>query len=213
MNYIKNKEKEIEYNIKSDLQKEVKNILLTFNLTPLEEVSIGPYNVDFIEEDKTFQNISKNEIYYKKESNNSTKIILSDKKNYENIGKIIIEVNGEHHFYRNTKSYTSFSKLKHKLLSDLGYIVINIPYFDWAILKTYLNKKSYIKKIINDKSNIDMVSILPYNQQTLLLKNKELQNIKNTIHSEDAKSAFINSIAEFRRKKKLKFLKKKIKEI
>lgn len=58
-----------------------------------------------------------------------------------------------------------------------------------------------------------MVSILPYNQQTLLLKNKELQNIKKTIHSENAKSAFINNIAEFRKKKKLKFLKKKIKEI
>lgn len=213
MNYIKNKEKEIEYNIKSDLQKEVKHILLTFNLTPLEEVSIGPYNVDFVEKDQTFQNICKNEIYYKDQSNNYTKIISSNKKINENIGKIIIEVNGEHHFYRNTKSYTSFSKLKHKLLSDLGYIVINIPYFDWAILKTDLNKKSYIKKIINDKSNIDMVSILPYNQQTLLLKNKELQNIKKTIHSENAKSAFINNIAEFRKKKKLKFLKKKIKEI
>ncbi|KEG02561.1 RAP protein, putative [Plasmodium vinckei vinckei] len=213
MNYIKNKEKEIEYNIKSDLQKDVKNILLTFNLTPLEEVSIGPYNVDFVEQDQTFQNIYKNEILYQNQQNNYNKVISSNKKLNEHSGKVIIEVNGEHHFYKNTKSYTSLSKLKHKLLSDLGYIVINIPYFDWAILKTNLNKKSYIKKIINDKSNIDMISILPHNQQTFFLKTDELKNIKKAIHSGDAKSQFINSIAEFRKKNKLKFLKKKIKEI
>ncbi|SCN61376.1 RAP protein, putative [Plasmodium chabaudi chabaudi] len=213
MNYIKNKEKEIEYNIKSDLQKEVKNILLTFNLTPLEEVSIGPYNVDFVEQDQTFQNIYKNEIYYQDKQNNYNQFISSNKKLDEHSGKIIIEVNGEHHFYKNTKSYTSFSKLKHKLLSDLGYIVINIPYFDWAILNTDLNKKSYIKKIINEKSNIDMVSILPHNQQACLLKHDELKNVKKAIHSGYAKSQFINNIAEFRKKNKLKFLKKKIKEI
>ncbi|CAD2095708.1 RAP protein, putative [Plasmodium vinckei brucechwatti] len=213
MNYIKNKEKEIEYNIKSDLQKEVKHILLTFNLTPLEEVSIGPYNVDFVEQDQTFQNIYKNEILYQNQQNNCNQIISSNQKSNEHTGKIIIEVNGEHHFYKNTKSYTSFSKLKHKLLSDLGYIVINIPYYDWAILKTDLNKKSYLKKIINDKSNIDMISILPHNQQTFLLKTDELKNIKKAIHSGDAKSQFINNIAEFRNKNKLKFLKKKIKEI
>ncbi|CRG93907.1 RAP protein, putative [Plasmodium gallinaceum] len=249
INYIKNKDKSIEYHIKSDLQKSVKNILLTFNLNTLEEVPIGPYVVDFVEEDETTYNMPKNYLINKKKElskiENSSNIsnmsdtrdtisinnvdsdytgknyILnkeinnfnSEGKNCKNKKKIIIEVNGENHFYKNTKCYTSLSKLKHKLLSDLGYVVINIPYFDWGLLKTDLDKKAYIKKLISENSNVKLRSILPLNQKNDTLKTSELSKINESIQQCKKKKEFLSNIENLRKKNKLKFLKKKSKNI
>ncbi|SBS93890.1 RAP protein, putative [Plasmodium ovale] len=261
MNYIRNKEKNVEYNIKSYLQSNVKNILLSFNLSPLEEVPIGPYNVDFVEEDHTFFRISKKFIHHKGRSlsmgeNGSSEIVQneyeSNMKKKQHIGtnnsqprgdndadwdttqtpslldakleskKIIVEVNGEHHFYRNSKAYTSLSKLKHKLLSDLGYIVVNIPYFDWGILKTDLDKKAYIKKLLSENSNLYLRNVLPLRQKIEVSKQShneetlqpdQLNDIRQSIQHCKHKTEFLNSIREVRRKNKLRFLKRKAKRV
>ncbi|SBT37447.1 hypothetical protein POVWA2_035140 [Plasmodium ovale wallikeri] len=259
MNYIRNKEKNVEYNIKSYLQSNVKNILLSFNLNPLEEIPIGPYNVDFVEEDHTFFRISKNFIHHKGRNlsmgENASSEIVQNESNMKKkqpvhtsnsqprgdndaewdtaqtpnlLGanlkskKLIVEVNGEHHFYRNSKTYTSLSKLKHKLLSDLGYVVVNIPYFDWGILKTDLDKKAYIKKLLSEKSNIYLRNVLPLRQKIQVSKQShdadalqpdQVNDIKQSIQQCKHKTEFLNSIREVRRKNKLRFLKRKVKRV
>ncbi|SOS80656.1 RAP protein, putative [Plasmodium sp. gorilla clade G1] len=234
LNCIKNKQKTIEYHVKSDLQKNVKNILLTFNLTTLEEVTIGPYNVDFVEEDESFFKIPKNYIlhqnnhlmkhkHYTNDNNNNsinfqTYVKENDVNNVTNKfenkhKKLIIEVNGEHHFYKNTKSYISLSKFKHKLLSDLGYVVINIPYFDWAILNTDFDKKAYIKKLISDHCDIQIRNIINLNQKNEHINKKELDEISKTIQQSKEKTDLLTNIENLRKKNKIKFLKKKIKHI
>ncbi|CRH00807.1 RAP protein, putative [Plasmodium relictum] len=252
INCIKNKEKTVEYHIKSDLQKNVKNILLTFNLNMSEEVPIGPYNIDFVEEDETIYNIPKNYLISKDKrmsktenfsnftniSNKSNNVSISNEesnqryikknnilnkeitnfsnetKNCKNKKKLIIEVNGENHFYRNTKCYTSLSKLKHKLLNDLGYVVITIPYYDWGLLKTDLDKKAYIKKLISSNSTFNLRSILPLSQKNdTTLKKSELSKIKESIQQCEKKTKFLSDIEDLRKKNKLKFLKKKSKHI
>ncbi|SBT79595.1 RAP protein, putative [Plasmodium malariae] len=278
INCIRNKIKEIEYHIKSDLQENVKQILLTFNLCAEEEVPIGPYNVDFVEEDKAVFYFAKDYISTttekkkKKNCSSSTPGYTYDKncpsQNLKSEGnpqrgstpvnqtgsttlgqtresympqngeqlrmdresssthpkgvhnrqqieenKIIIEVDGEHHFYKNTKSYTSFSKLKHKLLNDLGYTVVNIPYFVWALLKTDLHKKAYIKKLLSDKTNFHLRQILSLNQSNEPLNKSQVSQINQTVQQSKSKTNFLIEIAKYRKKNKLKFLKKKIKNV
>ncbi|SOV18361.1 RAP protein, putative [Plasmodium sp. gorilla clade G2] len=233
LNCIKNKEKTIEYHVKSDLQKNVKNILLTFNITTLEEVTIGPYNVDFLEEDETFFKIPKNYIlhqnkhqikdkHYTNDNNNQNSINFQKCVNQNDINnitntfqnkKLIIEVNGEHHFYKNTKSYISLSKFKHKLLSDLGYVVINIPYFDWAILNTDFDKKAYVKKLISDHSDIQIRNIITLNQKNEHINKNEMDKISKTIQHSKEKTDLLTNIQNLRKKNKIKFLRKKIKHI
>ncbi|CAC9699158.1 RAP protein, putative [Plasmodium sp. DRC-Itaito] len=234
LNSIKNKEKTIEYHVKSDLQKNVKNILLTFNMTTLEEVTIGPYSVDFVEEDESFFKLPKNYILHRnkhlvkekhytndnnKNSKNYQKYVKENDVNnltnkFENKHKkLIIEVNGEHHFYKNTKSYISLSKFKHKLLSDLGYVVINIPYFDWAILNTDLDKKAYVKKLISDHCDIQIRNIINLNQKNEHINKNELDEISKTIQKSKEKTDLLTNIENLRKKNKIKFLKKKIKHI
>ncbi|KYN94973.1 RAP protein, putative [Plasmodium reichenowi] len=234
LNCIKNKQKTIEYHVKSDLQKNVKNILLTFNITTLEEVTIGPYNVDFVEEDESFFKIPKNYIlhqnkhlmnhkHYTNDNNNNsinsqTYVKQNDVNNVTNKfenkhKKLIIEVNGEHHFYKNTKSYISLSKFKHKLLSDLGYVVINIPYFDWAILNTDFDKKAYVKKLISDHCDIQIRNIINLNQKNEHINKKEFDQISKTIQQSKEKTDLLTNIEKLRKKNKIKFLKKKIKHI
>ncbi|KYN97319.1 putative RAP protein [Plasmodium gaboni] len=235
LNCIKNKEKTIEYHVKSDLQKNVKNILLTFNITTLEEVTIGPYNVDFLEEDETFFKIPKNYILHQNKHQIKDKHYTNDNNNQNSINfqkcvkendvnnvtntfqnknkKLIIEVNGEHHFYKNTKSYISLSKFKHKLLSDLGYVVINIPYFDWAILNTDFDKKAYVKKLISDHSDIQIRNIITLNQKNEHINKNEMDKISKTIQHSKEKTDLLTNIQNLRKKNKIKFLKKKIKHI
>ncbi|SOV24587.1 RAP protein, putative [Plasmodium sp. DRC-Itaito] len=235
LNCIKNKEKTIEYHVKSDLQKNVKNILLTFNITTLEEVTIGPYNVDFLEEDETFFKIPKNYILHQNKHQIKDKHYTNDNNNKNSINfqkcvkendvnnvtntfqnknkKLIIEVNGEHHFYKNTKSYISLSKFKHKLLSDLGYVVINIPYFDWAILNTDFDKKAYVKKLISDHSDIQIRNIITLNQKNEHINKNEMDKISKTIQHSKEKTDLLTNIQNLRKKNKIKFLKKKIKHI
>ncbi|ANQ09073.1 Uncharacterized protein PCOAH_00033500 [Plasmodium coatneyi] len=241
MSSIKAKEKDAEYHIKSDLQKEVKNFLLTFNLCMSEEVPLGPYDVDFVEEDPTFLRIPRNYLLrrdgqasivpggvtqhntnhngctsHQQESTTMGQLPESDPPNgnpHKRRTKLIIEVNGEHHFYKNSKSYTALSKLKHKLLSDLGYTVINIPYFEWGQLTTNLDKKAYIKKLISDSLTFEVVNVLPLNQKSEPLGKKEMAKVVSTIRQSRRRTDFLTDIAKFRGKNKLAFLKRKVKNV
>ncbi|CAA9988995.1 RAP protein, putative [Plasmodium knowlesi strain H] len=241
MSSIKAKEKEAEYYIKSDLQKEIKNFLLTFNLCMSEEVPLGPYDVDFVEEDPTFVRIPRNYLlrrdgqacivsggitqnctnsnahtFHQQGPTTKGHLPENDPPNgnpHKRKNKLIIEVNGEHHFYKNSKSYTALSKLKHKLLSDLGYTVINIPYFEWGQLKTNLDKKAYIKKLISDSLNFEVVNVLPINQKSEPLGKKEMAKVVSTIRQSKRKTDFLTDIAKFRGKNKLAFLKRKVKNL
>ncbi|GAB67231.1 hypothetical protein PCYB_112520 [Plasmodium cynomolgi strain B] len=242
MTFIKAKEKDAEYHIKSDLQKEIKNILLTFNLCMSEEVPLGPYNVDFVEEDQTFFLLPRNYLLRRdgqassmvseevpqhstnydgctsnqQESTTMSQLPESDSPNgntQKRRTKLIIEVNGEHHFYKNSKSYTSLSKLKHKLLCDLGYTVINIPYFEWGQLRTNLDKKAYIKKLISDSLSFEVVNVLPLNQKSEPLGKKEMEKVVSSIRQSRGRTDFLTGIAKLREKNKLAFLKRKVKNV
>ena len=63
--------------------------------------------------------------------------------------KIAIEVDGPSHFYINSTRYTAYSKLKHRILTRLGYKVIHIPYFEWNKLKCLGEKEEYVLAKLN----------------------------------------------------------------
>ncbi|KMZ92476.1 hypothetical protein PVMG_03831 [Plasmodium vivax Mauritania I] len=241
MAFVKAKEKGLEYHIKSDLQKEIKNILLTFNLCLSEEVPLGPYDVDFVEEDETFFRIPRN-WHLRRDGQafltpgGGTQHSANYNKHPPHQGesapmghppegdspngnppkrrtKLIIEVNGEHHFYKNSKSYTALSKLKHKLLSDLGYTVVNIPYFEWGQLKSNLDRKAYIKKLISDSLTFEVVNVLPLNQKSEPLGGEEMAKVASTIRQSRRRTDFLSGIAKLRGKNKLAFLKRKVKNV
>jgi very-short-patch-repair endonuclease len=57
--------------------------------------------------------------------------------------KIIVEIDGPHHFFRDTNIRTSSSILKHKILEHLGYQIVHVPYQEWAQCTSDLKKLVY----------------------------------------------------------------------
>lgn len=58
---------------------------------------------------------------------------------------IAIEVDGPSHFYANSKRYTAYTKLKHRLLTRMGYKVLHVPYFDWRKLRGAREREEYMR--------------------------------------------------------------------
>ena len=58
---------------------------------------------------------------------------------------IAIEVDGPSHFYVNTTKYTAYTKLKHRLLTRMGYRVLHVPYFEWRKLRGAKERETYMK--------------------------------------------------------------------
>jgi len=58
---------------------------------------------------------------------------------------IAIEVDGPSHFYANSKKYTAYTKLKHRLLTRMGYKVLHVPYFDWRKLRGAREREEYMR--------------------------------------------------------------------
>ncbi|PHJ24683.1 rap domain-containing protein [Cystoisospora suis] len=58
---------------------------------------------------------------------------------------IVLEVDGPQHFYRDSFHWTSSSKLKHRLLTRLGFRVVHVPYFDWLKLHTQNLRRAYLQ--------------------------------------------------------------------
>eukprot|EP00930_Biecheleria_cincta_P057186 TRINITY_DN4315_c0_g1_i1.p1 TRINITY_DN4315_c0_g1~~TRINITY_DN4315_c0_g1_i1.p1 ORF type:complete len:342 (+),score=59.70 TRINITY_DN4315_c0_g1_i1:43-1026(+) len=58
---------------------------------------------------------------------------------------IAIEVDGPSHFYANSKRYTAYTKLKHRLLTRMGYKVLHVPYFEWRRLRGAKEREEYMR--------------------------------------------------------------------
>jgi len=58
---------------------------------------------------------------------------------------IAIEVDGPSHFYANSKRYNAYTKLKHRLLTKMGYKVLHVPYFDWRRLRGAREREEYMR--------------------------------------------------------------------
>jgi RAP domain len=66
---------------------------------------------------------------------------------------IAIEVDGPSHFYVNSKRYTSYTRLKHRILRSMGYHVVHIPYFEWNSLSSICDKENYMQEKLRSLSN------------------------------------------------------------
>jgi hypothetical protein len=64
---------------------------------------------------------------------------------------IAIEVDGPSHFYVNTTKYTAYTKLKHRLLTRMGYKVLHVPYFDWRKLRGARERENYMREKLKEE--------------------------------------------------------------
>merc|ERR1719428_406733 len=62
-----------------------------------------------------------------------------------------IEVDGPSHFYANSKKYTAYTKLKHRLLTRMGYRVLHVPYFEWRKLRGAREREDYMRKKLQEE--------------------------------------------------------------
>ena len=61
----------------------------------------------------------------------------------------MIEVNGVHHYPRNSENCLGRDVIKKRILENEGYIVISIPYYHWYILEDKLKPKYLLDVIEN----------------------------------------------------------------
>ncbi len=66
---------------------------------------------------------------------------------------VAIEVDGPSHFYVNSNEYTAYSKLKRRILTRMGFRVVNVPYFEWNKMKSTKEKENYILRKVDDAVN------------------------------------------------------------
>lgn len=64
---------------------------------------------------------------------------------------IAIEVDGPSHFYANSKQYTAYTKLKHRLLTRMGYKVLHVPYFEWRQLRSAKDREEYMRSKLKEE--------------------------------------------------------------
>jgi hypothetical protein len=64
---------------------------------------------------------------------------------------VAIEVDGPSHFYVNTTKYTAYTKLKHRLLTRMGYKVLHVPYFEWRKLKGAKARQEYLREKLKEE--------------------------------------------------------------
>ncbi|CAK9115634.1 FAST kinase domain-containing protein 3 [Durusdinium trenchii] len=64
---------------------------------------------------------------------------------------IAIEVDGPSHFYANSQQYTAYTKLKHRLLTRMGYKVLHVPYFEWRQLRSARDREDYMRAKLKEE--------------------------------------------------------------
>lgn len=64
---------------------------------------------------------------------------------------VAIEVDGPSHFYVNTTKYTAYTKLKHRLLTRMGYKVLHVPYFEWRKLRGARERENYMRDKLKEE--------------------------------------------------------------
>jgi len=81
---------------------------------------------------------------------------------------IAIEVDGPSHFYANSQRYTAYSKLKHRLLTRMGYKVLHVPYFDWRRLRGAKEREDYMRQKLKEEPTewLDPEDAKYYEQRT-----------------------------------------------
>ncbi|CEM39385.1 unnamed protein product [Vitrella brassicaformis CCMP3155] len=62
-----------------------------------------------------------------------------------------IEVDGPSHFYANSHRYTAYTKLKHRLLTRMGYRVLHVPYFEWRRLRGQKEREEYMIRKLKEE--------------------------------------------------------------
>ncbi|CDI81211.1 hypothetical protein EPH_0009520 [Eimeria praecox] len=61
---------------------------------------------------------------------------------------VVVEVDGPQHFYRDSLHWNSSSKLKHRILTRLGFRVAHIPYYDVLPLKKLKDLRAYVSRAV-----------------------------------------------------------------
>ncbi|SBS88296.1 RAP protein, putative [Plasmodium malariae] len=93
---------------------------------------------------------------------------------------IAIEVDGPSHFYANSNRYTTYTKLKHRILTKLGYNVIHISYIDWRKLRNKSEREEFILKKLKEKNDefLDDNDRIYYNERMNMIKEDYMKYMK-----------------------------------
>ncbi|KAK1445152.1 hypothetical protein BgAZ_110580 [Babesia gibsoni] len=97
---------------------------------------------------------------------------------------IAIEVDGPSHFYANSTKYTAYTKLKHRLLTRMGYKVLHVPYFEWRRLRGAKEREDYMREKLKEEPTewIDPEDEAFYNKRMEALK-RQTEGVINSIES------------------------------
>lgn len=97
----------------SQLHRQVSKFFTMVGLRHRNEVVVGPYSIDVSGLGRGLE-----------QAVISVKILVGE--------SFAFEVDGPHHFYRDTSMRTASSLLKHRILEALGFTVIRVPYQEWS---------------------------------------------------------------------------------
>ncbi|KAK2196312.1 RAP domain [Babesia duncani] len=64
---------------------------------------------------------------------------------------VAIEVDGPSHFYANSTKYTAYTKLKHRILTRMGYKVLHVPFFEWRRLRGAKEREEYMRAKLKEE--------------------------------------------------------------
>ncbi|CBZ54895.1 conserved hypothetical protein [Neospora caninum Liverpool] len=133
----------------SGLQREVSSTARTVGYHCFTEVQVGPYTLDFVKP------VTQEDLAQMAMEEEARKSIpgfrrplrhIDDPFEHElDIKGVVLEVDGPQHFYRDSFHWTSASKLKHRLLTGLGFRIAHVPYFDWLELHTEDVRRVYLR--------------------------------------------------------------------
>eukprot|EP00923_Selenidium_pygospionis_P027070 GHVN01048617.1.p2 GENE.GHVN01048617.1~~GHVN01048617.1.p2 ORF type:complete len:205 (+),score=30.44 GHVN01048617.1:714-1328(+) len=75
---------------------------------------------------------------------------ISNKHSPKDFQPTILEVDGPAHFYVGSNRYNAYTKLKHRILTRMGYRVLHIPYFEWKQLQGRKEREQYLIKKLGE---------------------------------------------------------------
>jgi very-short-patch-repair endonuclease len=62
--------------------------------------------------------------------------------------RTVVEIDGPHHFFRDSTLRTSSSVLKHRILESFGYHVMHVPYHEWLQCNSDTKKLAYCTDLV-----------------------------------------------------------------
>lgn len=102
-----------------------------------------------------------------------------------------IEVDGPSHFYANSDRYTAYTKLKHRLLTRMGYRVLHVPYFEWRKMRGAKEREEYMRtKLLEEPTEwLDPDDEKFYNERMVNLRNQYGDDNQNLSSSSSSSSS------------------------